>query len=102
MKGIKEMNPSIQRAITKQFEMIGKVDDIEDIDFKDTDSPFFRAYCWTAEEQQQYIDWFTDELRTDREFRKEILASNRKPTIKTATAAAQEWNLMYGFVVSAV
>ena len=102
MKGIKEMNPSIQKAITVQFGMIGKTHDIEGIDFKDTESPFFRAYCWTEEEQQRYIDWFADELMRDSKFRKEILESNRKPTIKTATAAAQEWNLMYGFIVSAV
>ena len=100
MKGIKHMPKSYQQALTKQFDIIGKTKDMSSIDFKDDNKPFYRQYIWTEEEEQKFINWFTDKLINDKEFRSGILANKNKPRKKAAVAAAQEWNLLYGFATT--
>lgn len=88
----------------KYFEKImEKMCSYVDVKWKDINpkkEKWYMEYSWTAEQLNDFENWFIDYLYNNSEARKEILTSGkRKITKKQITKAVDEFLLNYGWTV---
>ncbi len=69
--------------------------DYNDINF-DEDDWYFK-YEWTKEQETNFINWLTDEIRINNKIRKEISKLRYRPSKKRATLFANYFNMMFGW-----
>ena len=86
-------NKYFKKALEKQCSYVDV--DLEDIDGKNKDDPFFLKHTWTEEEQDEFHDWLVEYFK-DRKVAKSLTNYsylNKKKREKVAS----EWILSWGW-----
>lgn len=67
----------------------------EDIDF--TKNNWYWEYEWTKEEETDFIEWLTNEIKTNNNIRKELSTLPYRPSKKRCNTFANHFNMMFGW-----
>ncbi len=69
--------------------------DYNDINFDEND--WYLEYEWTKEQETNFINWLTNEIRINNKIRKGISKLKYRPSKKRATLFANYFNMMFGW-----
>jgi hypothetical protein len=86
------MNDNLRKAIYKMFEIIGQQPPDDSV-FKEPN--WYQKYCFTEAQQDYYIEWLTDFLKTNWKGITEFKPTNKK----TRERVAKMFNFIYGLKV---
>lgn len=87
------MSDSIIYVLKKMCSYVNVV--FEDIDFNEDN--WYWKYEWTKEQEQNFIEWLANEVKTNNGIRKEITTLPYRPSKTRCVAFANHFNLMFGW-----
>ena len=91
---INDLSPALQEIMREMCRRVGA--DPEEINFKE---PYwFHKYTWTSKEEEDFINWLTDRLAQNKEWREELLEIPTKNR-KLLKQAARMFALNYGWKI---
>jgi len=67
----------------------------EDIDFKKDN--WYWEYEWTQEQEQDFIEWLSNEIKTNNKIRKDMSSLSYRPSKKRSNTFATHFNMMFGW-----
>jgi len=67
----------------------------DDIDFNEDN--WYWLYEWTQEEERDFIEWLSNEVKTNNTVRKEISCLPYRPSKSKSKLYAEHFNMMFGW-----